>query len=75
MRKCDYCKHNGACTFADISECAIRDYIRFERYDADDCSERHKLIGLLRGHNLDTMDDIERMADFLLRNGVTIRGY
>lgn len=30
MRKCDFCKHNGICSFNDITNCAIRDYIHFE---------------------------------------------
>lgn len=73
MRKCDFCKRNGTCTFADISNCAVRDYIRFEPEEPRGSSERRKLISLLRGHRLDTECDIAYTADFLLQNGVTIK--
>ncbi len=73
MRKCDFCKHNRTCSYADITNCAIRDYIRFEPEEPSGSQERQKLIWLLRGHCLDTEGDIAYVADYLLRNGVTIK--
>ena len=72
MRKCNFCKYNGTCTFADISNCAVRDYIRFEPEEPSGSTERQKLIRLLRGNSLDTEADIAYVADFLLQNGVRI---
>lgn len=73
MRKCDFCKRNGVCTFSDISNCALRDYIYFELEEPIGQTERQKLIGLLRGKSLDTENDVEYVADFLLENGVQIK--
>lgn len=51
MRKCDFCKHNGICSFKDITNCAIRDYIHFEMEEStksvestkcSDCQLRHQ---------------------------------
>lgn len=36
-------------------------------------TERQKLIRLLQGKSLDTKDDVEYVADFLLENGVQIK--
>lgn len=33
---------------------------------------REKLIELLSGHYMDTMDEVEEVADYLIANGVTI---
>lgn len=34
---------------------------------------REKLIGLLTGHSIDTQQDVEYVADHLIRNGVTVQ--
>ena len=73
MRKCDYCKHNETCTFSDISNCAVRYYIHFEMEEPIGQTERQKLIRLLQGKSLDTKDDVEYVADFMLENGVQIK--
>ena len=73
MRKCDFCKLNGICTFSDMSNCVVRDYIHFEMEESIGQTERQKLIGLLQGKSLDTEDDVEYVADFLLENGVQIK--
>ena len=34
---------------------------------------REKLIDLLTGHSIDTQQDVEYVADYLIRNGVTVQ--
>ena len=34
---------------------------------------REKLIDLLTGHSIDTQQDVEYVADYLISNGVTVQ--
>ena len=75
MRKCDWCKNDADCRGVERSECIVRDYMNFSM--SQDCSKnphKAKLMALLRGHSIDTEEDVEYVADMLLRNGVIVKG-
>ena len=60
----------------DTIEAALDDWNKRcrEHNDSPSCDrDRDRLIALLSGHSLDTAEDVEYVADWLMQNGVIIK--
>lgn len=69
MIKCDFCKKREDCCET-LPLCILNGYQDFEPEQIFCNADEDKLISLLRGKSLDTDDDVEYVAAFLLENGV-----
>lgn len=72
MQKCDWCVNEPKCRGVARSECIVRDYRNFVVEPSND--SKRCLMNLLRGRNIDTEEDVEYVAEMLLRNGVSMKG-
>lgn len=72
MQKCDWCINEPDCRGVQRSECIVRDYRNFVR--ESNVNSKEHLMNLLRGHSIDTEEDVEYVAEMLLSNGVLING-
>lgn len=72
MQKCDWCINETDCRGVQRSECIVRDYRDFVR--EPNANPKERLMNLLRGHSIDTEEDVEYVAEMLLNNGVSMKG-
>lgn len=72
MIKCDLCKRDDDCCGKYRRECVFNDYSHFLCESISDDTERERLKFLLKGKSLDTDEDIEYVADYLIQNGVRV---
>ena len=70
MQKCDWCINEPECRGVARSECIVRDYRNFAK--EPNANSKKRLMNLLRGYSIDTEEDIEYVAEMLLRNGISI---